>query len=409
MTTAESAFRANWRCWTASRSKCLAPQRAERSRRTGPVPSEKDRAPGPGPAAKRPHRWLDRIIGILGLVARDGWSPSSSSRAARGPSTRRAFGIDSGRRARGCRWKPARASGSGDRGAPPSSGPVRLDFKQGRTARFVSARPADRDRIPGYGVSRTVGPGAPWWRSRRRSAASTRSSSPPPHRRRALPWHAPDRRRLEFAAMNTRRRPGSTPRSAALIALAALAVHQLRYLLAFGSDAHKLRQGHAYLFQSLPVLIGFGLSAIAASLVRQCCEPGGHDDRLASPTRAALRDLDSGGVRVQETAEGLLFAGHASGVAAVFGAGGWLPCRWRCCSGRCVRRSMEACQARVAGRPRRVMPAAAAPPRRHRRPARELRSRSHRFRSPSVSPAARRRSRPEPAPRCFAAVTRVRG
>src|SRR5882672_7685939 len=70
--------------------------------------------------------------------------------------------------------------------------------------------------------------------------------------------------------MNTRRRHGSTPRSAALIALAALAVHQLRYLLAFGSDAHTelLRQGHAYLFQSLPVLIGFGLSAIAASLVR---------------------------------------------------------------------------------------------------------------------------------------------
>jgi len=70
--------------------------------------------------------------------------------------------------------------------------------------------------------------------------------------------------------MNTRRRYGSTPRSAALIALAALAVHQLRYLLAYGSDAHTelLRQGHAYLFQSLPVLIGFGLSAIAASLVR---------------------------------------------------------------------------------------------------------------------------------------------
>jgi hypothetical protein len=37
------------------------------------------------------------------------------------------------------------------------------------------------------------------------------------------------------------------PRSAALIALATLAVHQLRYLLAYGSGAHGelLRQGHA--------------------------------------------------------------------------------------------------------------------------------------------------------------------
>ncbi|MDQ2939569.1 MAG: hypothetical protein M3R23_03460 [Actinomycetota bacterium] len=45
-------------------------------------------------------------------------------------------------------------------GAPPSSGPVRLDFKQGRTARFVVG--SDQEigiEIPGYGVSRTVGPG----------------------------------------------------------------------------------------------------------------------------------------------------------------------------------------------------------------------------------------------------------
>jgi hypothetical protein len=37
---------------------------------------------------------------------------------------------------------------------------VRLDFKQGRTARFVVG--SDQEigiEIPGYGVSRTVGPG----------------------------------------------------------------------------------------------------------------------------------------------------------------------------------------------------------------------------------------------------------
>jgi len=127
--------------------------------------------------------------------------------------------------------------------------------------------------------------------------------------------------------MNTRRRHGSTPRSAALIALAALAVHQLRYLLAYGSDAHTelLRQGHAYLFQSLPVLIGFGLSAIAASLVRAVLRGPAGTAIESRRLRALLYATSIAAVfAVQETAEGLLFAGHASGIAAVFAAGGWL-------------------------------------------------------------------------------------
>lgn len=127
--------------------------------------------------------------------------------------------------------------------------------------------------------------------------------------------------------MNTRRRHGSTPRSAALIALAALAVHQLRYLLAYGSDAHTelLRQGHAYLFQSLPVLIGFGLSAIAAGLIRAVLR-GPAGTAIASHRLRALLYATSiaAAFAVQETAEAVLFAGHASGIAAVFGAGGWL-------------------------------------------------------------------------------------
>jgi hypothetical protein len=127
--------------------------------------------------------------------------------------------------------------------------------------------------------------------------------------------------------MNMRRRHGSTPRSAALIALAALAVHQLRYLLAFGSDAHTelLRQGHAYLFQSLPVLIGFGLSAIAAGLLRAVLRGPAGTAIESHRLRALLYASSIAAVfAVQETAEGLLFAGHASGIAAVFAAGGWL-------------------------------------------------------------------------------------
>jgi len=127
--------------------------------------------------------------------------------------------------------------------------------------------------------------------------------------------------------MNTPRRHGSTPRSAALIALAALAVHQLRYLLAYGSDAHTelLRQGHAYLFQSLPVLIGFGLAAIAASLVRAVLRGSAGPAIESHRLRALLYATSIAAVfAVQETAEGLLFAAHASGIAAVFSAGGWL-------------------------------------------------------------------------------------
>jgi hypothetical protein len=127
--------------------------------------------------------------------------------------------------------------------------------------------------------------------------------------------------------MNTRRRHGSTPRSAALIALAALAVHQLRYLLAYGSDAHAelLRQGHAYLFQSLPVLIGFGLSAIAAGLDRAVLRGPAGTAIASRRQRALLYAISIAAVfAVQETAEGLLFAGHASGIAAVLGAGGWM-------------------------------------------------------------------------------------
>jgi hypothetical protein len=127
--------------------------------------------------------------------------------------------------------------------------------------------------------------------------------------------------------MKTRRRHGSTPRSAALIALAALAVHQLRYLLAYGSDAHTelLRQGHTYLFQSLPVLIGFGLSAIAAGLVRAVLRGPAGTAIASHRLRALLYAISIAAVfAVQETTEGVLFAGHSSGIGAVFSAGGWL-------------------------------------------------------------------------------------
>ena len=119
--------------------------------------------PGPGPAAKRPHRWLDRIIGVLlGLVLGIGVVAIFVFKGSEGTiDAPRISGINSGQPRPGlplwsARVPLVRVIG----GAPPSSGPVRLDFKQGRTARFVVG--SDQQvgiEIPGYGVSRTVGPG----------------------------------------------------------------------------------------------------------------------------------------------------------------------------------------------------------------------------------------------------------
>jgi hypothetical protein len=127
--------------------------------------------------------------------------------------------------------------------------------------------------------------------------------------------------------MTSVRRKGSIPRSAALVVLGALAVHQLRYLLAYGSGAHQelALQGHGYLLHALPVLIGFGVAILAAGLLRAALRAMPNPAIAAPRLRAALYAASIVSVfAVQESAEGLLSAGHAAGIGAVFGAGGWL-------------------------------------------------------------------------------------
>jgi hypothetical protein len=119
------------------------------------------------------------------------------------------------------------------------------------------------------------------------------------------------------------------PRSAALIALAALAVHQLRYLAAYGSGAHDelLRQGHAYLSQVVPILIGFCVATLAATLIRAALRATATGSSAIAPLRLRVLVYAVAIVSVfavQETTEGLLVAGHTAGIAAVLGAGGWL-------------------------------------------------------------------------------------
>ena len=118
-------------------------------------------------------------------------------------------------------------------------------------------------------------------------------------------------------------------RAAALIAAGALAVHELRYLLAYGdrSGAEAASQGHAYL-ASVTTVVAALLVLVVATFVA----------RLASGTRSAgaasirsargLWAIVTIAVLVvfalQESVEGLLASGHPSGLEGVFGHGGWL-------------------------------------------------------------------------------------
>ena len=119
-------------------------------------------------------------------------------------------------------------------------------------------------------------------------------------------------------------------RAAALLPLAALAVHDLRYRLAYGGDAgHELaRQGHAYLGIAKPlvgVLCALAAAEMVARLARawrigDAAERNWSRSRLWALATVALVAVFFG----QELLEGAIFAGHPAGLAGVLGAGGWL-------------------------------------------------------------------------------------
>jgi hypothetical protein len=141
------------------------PQAAEGQSEAGDPPPYRPRKvgpPGPGPP-KRPRRWLDRVIGVLlGLLLGIGVIIVFVFKGREGTIyAPRISGINSGQPRPGLPLGAAkvplvRVIG----GAPPASGPVSLDFKQGRRARFVVG--SDQEiviEIPGYGITRTVGAG----------------------------------------------------------------------------------------------------------------------------------------------------------------------------------------------------------------------------------------------------------
>lgn len=118
-------------------------------------------------------------------------------------------------------------------------------------------------------------------------------------------------------------------RAAALLSGGVFAVHQLRYLFAYGHESHQaLRaQGHAYLTLLLPAVV-IALTLCAASLVAALVLGDRRTNEHAPPNWRRLWASSTGllllAYVVQESLEAALEPGHALGLAVLAGRGGWI-------------------------------------------------------------------------------------
>jgi hypothetical protein len=116
-------------------------------------------------------------------------------------------------------------------------------------------------------------------------------------------------------------------RVAAFLLAGAFAVHQLRYLIAFGGHTEEAlaRHGHGYLAFAAPVVGWLTALVLARVLVRGASRvpvaraPAVRLTRLWPAATSALLTLYCS----QELIEGLLAAHHPMGWAGVVGGGGW--------------------------------------------------------------------------------------
>jgi hypothetical protein len=121
-------------------------------------------------------------------------------------------------------------------------------------------------------------------------------------------------------------------RAGALIAVGALGVHDLRYVLAYHGHASQelALQGHGYLRFATPLVAGLlvlAAAAFAARLMRAYAGADGGSPRpLPSTSRmwAFAAALLICVYSTQEWLEGLLAEGHPGGIGAPFSHGGWL-------------------------------------------------------------------------------------
>ncbi len=117
---------------------------------------------------------------------------------------------------------------------------------------------------------------------------------------------------------------------AAVFPAAAFAVHQLRYLLAFGGSAslELQRQGHSYLHSLVPWLVlllglaaGAFVSALGGAMTGQRSVPRFGLSLLGLWLTCALCLVVI--YAAQELLEGMFVTGHPAGLVGVFGYGGW--------------------------------------------------------------------------------------
>ena len=115
-----------------------------------------------------------------------------------------------------------------------------------------------------------------------------------------------------------------------LMPAAALAVHQLRYWLAFGghAGAQLQAQGHAYLHSLVPWIVLLLALAAGAYLRRLGNALGGRCSRRRYAVSFGALWLVCAAALVaiyvaQELLEGFVATGHPAGLAGVFGYGGW--------------------------------------------------------------------------------------
>jgi hypothetical protein len=125
------------------------------------------------------------------------------------------------------------------------------------------------------------------------------------------------------------RQRGRRRLGAALFPVGAFAVHQLRYTLAFGSDASRelADQGHAYLHEVTPWIVlalGFGAGGLLGRVARAW--QSGEEERGSGQRLVVLWGLAAGGLFSiyvgQEFLEGLFATGHPQGLAGILGDGG---------------------------------------------------------------------------------------
>jgi hypothetical protein len=113
-------------------------------------------------------------------------------------------------------------------------------------------------------------------------------------------------------------------RGLALLPVAAFAVHQLRYTLAYGSRSSQVlaAQGHSYLTSLAPWLVLL-VALAAGSFLLRVARGGGDRPRRSLLELWALAAASLAAIYVaQELLEGLYAVGHPAGFAGVFGHGG---------------------------------------------------------------------------------------